>query len=48
MKNQFISHGRHIMSPLKASLLMLLRFEVFTAVTMKNTVPWDVMSCGSC
>jgi hypothetical protein len=23
-------------------------FEVFTAVTMKNAVFWDVMPCGSC
>jgi hypothetical protein len=26
----------------------LVRFEVFTAVTMKNGVFWDVTSCGSC
>jgi hypothetical protein len=25
-----------------------LRFEVFTAVTMKNVVFWDVKPCGSC
>jgi hypothetical protein len=25
-----------------------VRFEFFTAVTMKNGVFWDVMSCGSC
>jgi hypothetical protein len=25
-----------------------VRFEVFTAVTMKNTVFWDVTQCGSC
>jgi hypothetical protein len=25
-----------------------VRFEVFTAVTMKNGVSWDVMPCGSC
>jgi hypothetical protein len=25
-----------------------IRFEVFTAVTMKNVVFWDVMPCGSC
>jgi hypothetical protein len=24
------------------------RFEVFTAVTMKKAVFWDVTSCGSC
>jgi hypothetical protein len=27
---------------------MLVRFEVFTAVTMKNVVCWDVTPCGSC
>jgi hypothetical protein len=26
----------------------IVRFEVFTAVTMKNGVFWDVMPCGSC
>jgi hypothetical protein len=25
-----------------------VRFEVFTAVTMKNTVFWDVIPCDSC
>jgi hypothetical protein len=25
-----------------------VRFEVFTAVTMKNGIFWDVMLCGSC
>jgi hypothetical protein len=25
-----------------------VRFEVFTAVTMMNSVFWDVTSCGSC
>jgi hypothetical protein len=25
-----------------------VRFEVFTAVTMKSGVFWDVMPCGSC
>jgi hypothetical protein len=24
------------------------RFEVFTAMTMKNAVLWDVTPCGSC
>jgi hypothetical protein len=28
--------------------LSLVRFEVFTAVTMKNGVFWDVTPCGSC
>jgi hypothetical protein len=25
-----------------------VRFQIFTAVTMKNAVFWDVMPCGSC
>jgi hypothetical protein len=25
-----------------------VRFEVFTAVTVKDGVFWDVMPCGSC
>jgi hypothetical protein len=25
-----------------------VRFEVFTAVTMKSGVSWDVTTCGSC
>jgi hypothetical protein len=25
-----------------------VRLEVFTVVTMKNGIFWDVMSCGSC
>jgi hypothetical protein len=28
--------------------LRYVTFEVFTAVTMKNGVFWDVTSCGSC
>jgi hypothetical protein len=27
---------------------LYVRFEVFTAVTMKNGVCWDVTLCGSC
>jgi hypothetical protein len=27
---------------------MYVRFEVFTAVTLKNGVFWDVTPCGSC
>jgi hypothetical protein len=27
---------------------ILIRFEVFTAVTMKNGVFWVVTPCGSC
>jgi hypothetical protein len=29
-------------------LLKCVRFEVFTTVTMKNDVFWDVTPCGSC
>jgi hypothetical protein len=29
-------------------LTIFVRFEVFTAVTMKNGVFWDVTPCGSC
>jgi hypothetical protein len=29
-------------------LSQVVRFEVFTAVTMKNGVFWDVTPCGSC
>jgi hypothetical protein len=38
----------------RAEVLVILkkienvRFEVFTAVTMKNGIFWDVMPCGSC
>jgi hypothetical protein len=28
--------------------LVYVRFEVFTAVTMKNGVFWDVTPCSSC
>jgi hypothetical protein len=30
------------------SALQFVRFEVFTAVTMKNGVFWDVTPCSSC
>jgi hypothetical protein len=29
-------------------LSVIVRFEVFTAVTRKNGVFWDVTPCGSC
>jgi hypothetical protein len=32
----------------RRSGFIYVRFEVFTAVTMKNGVFWDVPSCGSC
>jgi hypothetical protein len=31
-----------------ANVTAVVRFEVFTAVTMKNVVFWDVMPCGFC
>jgi hypothetical protein len=34
-------------SPVKYELGFYIRFEVFTAVTMKDGVFWDVMPCGS-
>jgi hypothetical protein len=34
--------------PSRASQLHLVRFGVFTAVTMKNGVFWDVTPRGSC
>jgi hypothetical protein len=33
---------------LRQTLYVSLRFEVFTAVTMKNGVFWDVTHCDSC
>jgi hypothetical protein len=32
----------------KILLYFCVRFEVFTAVTKKNAVFWDVTPCGSC
>jgi hypothetical protein len=29
-------------------IVHIVRFEVFTAVAMKNGVFWDVTPCGSC
>jgi hypothetical protein len=39
IKTQFVPHKRHITSPLQSSAgKCYVRFEVFTAVTMKNAV----------
>jgi hypothetical protein len=35
-------------SDLMENIQCFIRFEVFTAVTMKNGVFWDVTLCGSC
>jgi hypothetical protein len=37
-----------VMPDVRADPFQLVRFEVFTAVTMKNGGFWDVMPCGSC
>jgi hypothetical protein len=29
-------------------ILISIKFEVFTAMTMNNDVLWDVTPCGSC
>jgi hypothetical protein len=34
--------------PENLTLFQVVRFEVFTAMTMKNGVFWDVTPCGSC
>jgi hypothetical protein len=34
--------------PIWKQIRSCVRFEVFTAVTMKNGVFWDVTPCGSC
>jgi hypothetical protein len=40
-----ISHYSRDIAP---TIFFCVRFEVFTAVTMKNTVVWDVVPCTSC
>jgi hypothetical protein len=42
------SQETNYVSITESSQLMLLRFEVFTAVTMINAIFWDVTPCGSC
>jgi hypothetical protein len=32
----------------KEMLLLYVRFEVFTAVSLKNAIFWDVAPCVSC
>jgi hypothetical protein len=49
----YCSHGMHHyflinMGPTMANICQTLRFEVFTAVTMKNVVFWDVSPHASC
>jgi hypothetical protein len=46
---QFIPQRKHITSPLESQPVnAMLRFEIFTAVTMKNAVFWDVTPCDPC
>jgi hypothetical protein len=39
---------KHISRPKEGSKIEDVRFEVFTAVTLKNAVFWDVTPFGSC
>jgi heterodisulfide reductase subunit C len=41
------SAGKHEMF-VSQKFVSRVRFEVFTAVTMKNGVFWDFTPCGSC
>jgi hypothetical protein len=48
IKTQFVLHRRHITSPIQSPVgYCHVRFEVFTAMTMKNAVVWDVTPCRS-
>jgi hypothetical protein len=38
----------HLSGPFLLVKYVNVRFEVYTAVTMKNRVFWDVTPCGSC
>jgi hypothetical protein len=48
VKATMIDRGKYITSVTGNKLWEIVRFEVFTAVTMKNGVFWDVTPCGSC
>jgi hypothetical protein len=43
---QFV--GTRLESQSSQNTITVVRFEVFTAVTMKNVVFWDATPCGSC
>jgi hypothetical protein len=48
IETQFVLHRRHITSPLQTpASKSYVRFEVFAAVNMKNSVYWDATSSGS-
>jgi hypothetical protein len=42
IKTQFIPCRRHYVSATELNWLMLLKFEVVTAVPMKNAIFWDI------
>jgi hypothetical protein len=43
VETQLLLHRRHITSPLQSpASYYYVRFEVFTAVTMKNGIFWDI------
>jgi hypothetical protein len=49
IKTKFVLHRRHTTSPLqRTASSCYVGFEVFTAVTMKNAVFWDVTPCDPC
>jgi hypothetical protein len=49
IKPQFVLHRRHITSPLQSPAgYYYVRFEAFTAVTVKSAVLWDITPCDSC
>jgi hypothetical protein len=37
-----------VLNAFSRNVIFYVRFEVFTAVTMKMAVVWDVTPCGSC
>jgi hypothetical protein len=41
-------HGNSLLHLLTGINIVILRFEVFTAVTMKKGIFWDVTPCSSC
>jgi hypothetical protein len=49
VNTQFVPRGKHITSPLQSPAgKCYVRFNTFTAVTLKNAVFWDVTLCDSC
>jgi hypothetical protein len=45
----FVPQGKHITFPLQRPAgYCYAKFEVLTAVTMKNGVSWNLTMCGTC